>query len=934
MKKIYIKQIGILVLLTVLVSINLRAQDNESAGSAFIRADGLETSKEEQTGSVSQIDGKQLERYPDVLLSNSLQGLAGGLVVRMTNNGLGNNEADIFVRGLSTNGNSQAIVIIDGIERPFNDLLAEEIESIEVLKDGPAKILYGPAAANGVLVVKTRRGHAGPKVLRFGVESGIMESTRTPSYANSETYATLYNEALSNDGLAPFYQQYQIDGYHNSTGVNDVLYPNIDWYNYFTKEQSLYRKATMEAYGGNKGLKYALVGGYLGGGGFEKIGKASELNRLNIRGNLDVQVTDYLKVMADVSGRLESRTFSAINSSGMYGAISTNRPNEYPFTIPSDSLGLTPDENGIPYFGTSLRKGGNLYADMLYRGRTEERYVTSQTNVGLDFNFDSYVKGLKASGFMTFDNYSNVTSSLREDFLSYAVSTYTDVTGAEQVKYTQMTKLEPNDKLSAGSDVTRRSMGWRANLSYERSFDQHDLSAVGSYRYYKNEVKGTGQDVINCNYNLRLNYDYAKKYYIEGILSYVGANKFSAGNKFFLSRSLGAGWVMSNEDFLKGNENIDFLKIKGSYGLLGYSGNTDYLLYNTVWGDGGTISLNEGNTSNAKVVNFIRQGNPDLKWEKSTEFNVGVEGRFLNNRLKGDINYFYERRNDIIGTAGSRYGSYVGPYTMPENMGSVQNQGIDGQISYGDKSGLFEYRVGLNFTISKNKLLQWDELIQESDRQRIGKSTDAIFGMQYIGMFGRDVDMNTAPVQSFGPYGVGDLAYADRSADGMVDVRDEMQIGNNFPLSTFGLEVDLKYGNWGFYALGTSELGVNKMLNTTYHWNTGENSYSVLALERYHPVNNPGGIYPALTTTSGGNSYRNTDFWIANSSFFRMKNIELSYTLNMKQTGWMSSMRLFARGTNLFVLSEIKDLDPEVLNAGITNNPLTAFYTGGISFTF
>jgi hypothetical protein len=181
---------------------------------------------------------------------------------------------------------------------------------------------------------------------------------------------------------------------------------------------------------------------------------------------------------------------------------------------------------------------------------------------------------------------------------------------------------------------------------------------------------------------------------------------------------------------------------------------------------------------------------------------------------------------------------------------------------------------------------------------------------------------------------VGDLAYADRTGDEKVDVRDEMEIGHTFPVSTFGIDFDIKYRNWELYLLGTSELGVTKMLNTSYHWNTGENAYSVIAEKRYHPVNNPGGTYPALTATSGTNSYRNSDFWIGNASFFRLKNIELSYNFDMQKVKWISSLRLFARGTNVFVLSAIKDLDPEVLNGGITNNPLTAFYTGGVSFTF
>jgi TonB-linked SusC/RagA family outer membrane protein len=927
----YLKKLLLLALIPATTAI---AQQNEEK-TVFSRPDGGVTTEEELVAAESKIDGTSLAKYPDILLSNALQGKAPGLIVRMTNNGLGNNEANIFVRGQATNQTATAIVIIDGIERPFNDLLSEEIESIEILKDAPAKILYGPAAANGVLVVKTKRGTAGKKWLHLSAEMGIMQATRTPKYLDSYKYATLYNEALEHDGIpAALYTPYQLEGYKNSKGENDVLYPNVDWYKYFLNDQSVYRKVAFQTSGGNKAMRYSLVTGYLGGSGFENVGKSTDLNRLHVRGNLDIKVTDYLNVVADAAGRLEMRTFGAANNSNLFTTISTNRPNEYPLTIPAENLDLPPNEDGRPYFGTSKRTGTNLYADMLYRGHTEERYVTSQTNVGLDFNLDKFVKGLTASGFLTFDNYTNITSSLREDFETYFVNTYLNEQGQEQVQYTLNTKLALNDVLSAGSDVTRRTTGWRANASYTTSIGNNNLSAIAAYRYYKNEIKGADQDAINCNYTLRVNYDYAKKYLIELNTAWMGANQFIEGNKFFLSPAAAAGWIISREDFLNESKKINFLKIKASYGILGFSGNTGYLLHNTRWNAGGTINLNEGNIGSANYLNLVRTGNPNLKWEKSAELNIGAEGSFFDNKLKAEINYFHEKRTDIIGIQSSTYAAYIGTYTIPTNIGSVKNQGIDGQISYGAKSGKLEYRAGINFTISKNKLIAWDELISEPDRQRVGKSTDAIFGLQALGLFGKEVDINTPILQSFGPYGIGDLAYADRTGDNRIDLRDEIEIGNTFPRSTFGIDINIKYRNWELYLLGTSELGVYKMQNTTYHWNTGENAYSVIAEKRYHPVNNPGGTYPALTTTSGANSYRSSDFWIENASFFRLKNIELSYNFNMQNLKWISSLKLFARGTNIFVLSAIKDLDPEVLNAGITNNPVTSLYTGGISFTF
>lgn len=917
-------------------SLSAYAQEDMDTKQVVSRADGVDTPVAEFTGAVSTINGESLKTYPDIVLSNALQGRAPGLIVRSTLSGLGNNDAELFIRGNHGNSGNKAIVIIDGIERPIDDLLAEEIESIEILKDASAKILYGPAAANGVLVVKTKRGVANTRVLRASGELGVMMMTRTPEFLNSYQYATLYNEARNNDGLPNLYLPHQLTGYQNSTGANDLLYPNVDYYEYFLKKQSLYRKFTLEANGGNQKFRYAVVAGYLGGDGFEKIGETPDLNRLNLRGNLDIEVTDYLSVVADVAGRMENRTWGAINTAGTFEALSNNHPNEFPMTIAPEAMGITSNEDGVPYFGASLRRNSNLLADLQYRGFSKERYITSQTNVGLDFNFNRLVKGLTASGYMTFDNYTFVRQELRRQYPTYAVRTYLNDAGVEQTEFTLLKKKVLSSDINAADDLTYRSLGWRANVAYQNSFDQHNISAIAGYRYYKNESKGLNQDVINCNYNLRLNYNFDKRYFAEFNLAYMGTNKFQDGNKYFLSPAGSIGWILSNEDFLAGSENINFLKIRAGYGVLGYSGNTGYSLYKQVWQDAGKYQL-EGNEAFTRTTELVRTGNPDLKWESSAEFNIGMEGLFLNNRLTVTLDYFNETRSNIIGNVSTRYSALAGPFFPEENMGKIKNQGIDAHISWGEKIGDWQYQVGANVTVSKNKMLEWNESlnIPEEGRKKIGKPTDAIYGLESLGLFGRDVDLNGHTSQSFGPYQEGDIAYVNQNGDNVIDGRDEIMIGNSFPRTSLGIDLNLKYKNWSLYILGTSELGLSKLLDNTYYWNNGESKYSVLANESYHPQRNPNGIYPRLTTMAGNNNYLNSDFWLENASFFRLKNIELSYTFKFKKLNTPEKgLRVYARGSNLFVISKIKDLDPELLNAGITNNPVTAMITGGLSFSF
>ena len=911
---------------------------NEDDNTVLQRGDGGETTQTEMTGAASRIDGQDLKTDPDIILGNTLQGRAAGLTVRQTVNGLGNNTPDFFIRGQHRNGGSdQAIVLVDGIERDFNDLIPEEIESIEIMKDATAKALFGSAAANGVILVKTKRGKIGERVIRLTGELGVMQATRTPKFLNAYDYATLYNEARNNDGLPDFYLPYQLEGYKNSKGVNDTFYPDVDYYDYFMKDQSLYKKFSAEAYGGSQNLKYSMVAGYLGGGGFEKVGKSTSLDRLNVRANLDITATDYLKVVADAAGRIENRSWAAINNAAFFTALSTNYPNEYPLTIPAETMGMTPDSTGVPYFGTSVRKGNNLLSDMVYRGHVEERYMSSQTNLGLNFDFNQYVKGLTAEGYLTFDNYTYLKDELTRDYREFATKTYLDKTGAIQSQFTPMQKLNPSDSIVVTDNQTRRTSGWRANVAYKNDFGLNHLSAVMSYRYYKQEMKGASYDVIENNYNLRLNYDYGKRYLVELNLAYMGSNKFAPGNKYFLSPAGGIGWVISNEKFMAGMKQVNYLKLKASYGVLGYSDATDYSLFNTTWAAGGNMSTGvNGSTTSTKITNMVRIGNPDLKWERSAELNAGFEAMFLKNRLSAEFNYFHEIRSNIIGVNAAKYAGVLGAYVMSENMGKVANQGVDGCISWTDKAGELLYSVGANFVYSKSKLLEWNEVMYPDEGIRnIGKPVDATLGLVSQGLFGRDVKMSEHEPQLFGTYRDGDIAYKDVNGDGVIDARDQVQIGNSFPRTTFGLDIDLKYKNWGLYLLGTSELGIKKLLTNAYFWNKGDSKYSVLAMDSYHPDRNPNGIYPILTTTDGANSFRNSDFWIEDASYFRLKNVELSYTFpGKKQPLSGKGIKVFVRGTNLFVISKIKDLDPEVLNAGVTNNPLIAYYAGGLSFTF
>ena len=888
------------------------------------RMDGGQTHQRELTSAIETIDVEDLRRFSSLNLSNYMQGQAAGLTARSQNGGLGYQTANLNVRG--PHG---AIVVIDGIERSIDDIMVEEIGTIEVLKDASAKILYGPRATNGVILITTKRGEPNKKVIRANLEYGVTPVTRTPDYLGSYDYANLYNEACQNDGLAPYYLPHQLDGYMNSTGENDLLYPEHDWFGRFTRNSGLYKKASVEFFGGNQNVSYSLVMGYTGGNGLEKVGMRTSLDRLNVRGNLDIRINDFLTVAADVAGRLEVKNWNGHNTSTLYSYLSTFRPNEYPFIIDHEAVGLEPKADGSPYYGASVLHNNNLLSDMEFGGDKDEKYVNSQTNFGLKFDFDKYVKGLFADAFITFDNYNYVNRGISRNYETYGINSYRDELGSEQIIITQLRKINNNDDINVSSETTTRRMGVRGNLGYKTAFGKNNFSAIAGFRYYKDEVEGANQHCVTSNATLRLNYDYDSRFMVEAIVGLAGSNQFAKNNRYMLTGSLGLGYIFSEQPFIK---------VRASVGRLGHNPNSNYLLYNTVWTNGDTYALGNNNNTSVHTTNLGRWGNEAIDWITQNEANIGFDGLFFNKKLSVTLDgYVFSRNNQIVSSSFTQ-SDLSGNYQRSMNYGSVLNWGSELAVSYSDKAagGDFRYTVGLNFTYMQDRVTKTNELgnIEEA-RKSVGKPSSTIFGLESCGLFGRDVDIASHPKQMYGAYTVGDIAYKDLNEDGVVDDKDKKSIGQTYPIGVLGVNVNLNYKGFGLYILGTAEFGSSVVLDNTYFWNTGTNSYSVKALDRYHPVNNPGGTLPRLTTTSGTNSYRTSDFWVSKADWFRLRNVELSYTFdNRKSMKVFKTIKVFARGNNLFVISPIKDLDPEMLNAGVTNYPVMRTITGGVSIGF
>jgi TonB-linked SusC/RagA family outer membrane protein len=885
-------------------------------------------------GAVSKINGADLERYTDPLLTNTLQGMAPGLMVNMTEGGMANNSADVFVRGLARNSNSAPIYLVDGIERDYEDLNPEEIETIEILKDASAKILYGSRAANGVVLITTRRGESFKRVIDAKVDFGVGLVTRMPEFLNSYDYATLYNEACENDGVAKLYSDDDLEGYANSTGENDLLYPDADYYDYFLRNYTTYQKATVNVSGGNKNAKYAFMGGYMGYRGLQKIGLTPSQDRFNIRANLDMDITNYASAYVNISAIIDSWEYSGLNHWDTFNALSTHRPNEYPFVISEDYIAA--EDDGTPALGGSYTYPTNLLGSMLYSGDGNDQFINQQMTTGLDFDLSALTDGLKAGVAVSFDNYFYGQQKVKPSPSTYAV-VYDPTAGADSISFDQVKVGADDDEYNLTANETSRTTSFSAKLSYDKAFSNGVLAANAGFYYYLKENSGSTQDIENDNIYLRGNYIHNNKYVIDGTMAYMGSNRYIDSERRFLSTAVGAAWIVSEEDFMSGDV-FDFLKLKASFGILGYDAQTSHYLYENRWKDGSTASFGEKNAGeDADAITVSSWGNSSLGWEKAREINVGIEGLAFDRHLVFEANYFNEYRYDMVDVVGSSYSAISGSFTSSSNYEAVSNQGVELGIHWMDQIGDLSYKIGLNATYAKNVFSIKDEVDYPEWRQEEGKATNVIMGYESLGLFGKDIaDIDAHADQSAvgGSYGEGDIAYKDQNDDGVINELDKVDIGVDAPTTQLGITVDLKYKGFGLYMLGTSSLGVTKELTNTYYQNFGESKYSVLAKDRYHVDNNPGGNQPSLTTTEGANNTVSSDFWTESGNFFRLKNVELSYTLDFKPASSVKSSKFFVRGNNLFVLSNIDDLDPEAPNGGVTNYPVLRMITGGVSVSF
>jgi len=898
--------------------------NNLTEHSAF-RIPFYESSLFTTTAPVDIIKGDEIENYSTIDLTEALTGLVPNGMFMPLSNRPGNYKTNMRIRGFDY------LVLVDGMPRPISEVSAYEIESVNILKGLSATAMYGSDACDGIVYIQTKRGKSGDNYIDVDIEYGqsFVIRNNLPVWLDSWNYARLYNEALKNDGMTDYYTDEALSYYLNGTAP--TRYPDEDLYNMIFNNSMEYRKLNISHGGGNETARFFLNLKYQGeGDGLYKIRSISS-NSLGIRSNLDVKISDFLKLTADAYGNLY--TLKSPNAEEIiWEVLSSYPPNAYPVLIAPDT------------FGTSETYRINPVGDLTNRLSTKQFDMAGRFNFGLEMDFSRWIKGLSTAANLAYDITSLGTFVERPE-LSYTL--YEPVFNSSNIIPDSLKKYGINNPSAGIDQVTRNYYRQFLNylgIDYKRHIGNHQFRAGFLNKFYSEKsywVDAQSQDIMKQDLSLNLSYNYKNKYFIDNIMSYTGLRNLPADRRFKLFPTIGLSWVLSEESFLKDNELINLLKLRTSYGKMGFFNNPEYYLYNTYWTQGTWTVFNnrtESSRQNFRSTYMVQMGNENIDWAVQTEFNIGLDAVLIKDRIELGLNFFDILRDGII--MSSPIPLINGSSNYFENIGSERYNGIDLSFVYKNvQNKSFKYSFGFNAGYNISEVLASNNVEYPYEwMKREGKPVDAFFGLVSEGLLSEEVLLN-GPLQTFGTVNDGNISYCDLNEDDLVQSSiDEKMIGHTTPRYNFGIQVNLHYRNFDLYILGygLADYDVN-IRNNSYFYAYGNNKYSDFVMQNRwtteHP--DPSARHPRLSSGSNSNDNRNSSYWLMDGSFFTIKNMELSYKFpSTTEKHGVNNLLLFVRANNLLTFSKVKDIDPGNINFGVSTYPSMRTISTGLSVSF
>lgn len=917
-------------------------------------------------GSVTQVSSSDILKAPTTNVSSMLAGRISGVTSMQTTGIPGDDAAAILVRGYSTFNNSSPLIIVDGVERNFNFINPNDIASVTVLKDAASASIYGVRGGNGVILVTTKSGSEGYMKISYDGSYSFDTNTALPEFCNADEYIYYHNKAREMDGQAPLWTPENIQKLKNLG-----IYGDTDYLSEIYNKFGLTGQHNVSASGGTENVKYFASIGYMGQDG---ILKNTDYSRFNVRGNIEAKLAKGLTYSLNLSAYTTNRNkpgysiapvaeFSPITSA--YFAIPLLKP-------------TTPDGTPVAFKnGAYFRYPGAQLTDSGYQ--RQKRYnLEATTKLSYSFDDSNVLKGLSISVFGAYNYGHTSDQNLMTPFKVYYFQP-SDILSGDTLNLTESV----SQGISEMNYNRSSSMSWnltiRPQIDYNRTFGKHTVGAFAlmeAYKYYGDTMtayasgyytdypvdismgmnktstppSGSFDQRASLGIASKFNYAYDSKYLVEASLRADCSYKFAPQNRWGVFPSVSLGWIISKESFMQGiKEDVEFLKLRASAGALG-SDDTSEWLYKQLLGVTSNAVVMGGNAQSA----FYSMGyvHDNLTWSHVMAYNVGVEGRFLKNKLSVDLDLFYKLTDRILerDNIGTYSPSLGGNYPTWMNTGKVDNKGFELTVRHDNWfANGFTYALTGIVSYAHNRVLS-KRIIDDhpSYRQIIGNPIGSIYGFHVTGKYQTQEDIDKAPAAPSGYKELGALMYQDVNGDGILSsAYDYVKIGRSAtPELTFSLGGEFGYKNFHLSLLFQGATLCNYSLSGAYNNTTDNtmftrafygngNSVLYLVKDAWTPEN-PNAKYPRLSESINANNAWSSDMWIVDGSYLRLKNLQFTYDLpkNIISKVKLSNASVFVGGTNLFTLCQFKYLDPE--NPGINNGyyPIQRTYSLGLKLQF
>lgn len=892
------------------------------------------------TGSVTSASIKGLQSISTPFLSNTLGGSMSGIVTRQASGEPGNDASQIFIRGIGTWVNRNPLTLVDGVERDINIVNSQEIESITMLKDASATAVYGVRGANGVILITTKRGTEGKPKVELRTENAVLTALRLPEYIDGYQYASLINEALLYAGKTPRYSDNELQKF--KTGSDPYFYPNINWVDEVLKKNTFQTVNNLSITGGNAFVKYYTNIGYTNQMGIYKEDPSvdyktnANASRYNFRSNIDIKVTKDFDFSMGLGGVIQQNYYPGVSADRIFNAMKIISPIDYSVKNPDGSIAAGSSYLADNPWGLATHSGYSRHDKNTIQGTFNGRWDLSSL----------ITKGLSLKGTFSYDHFSFINNTRYKEF---ETKKYLGM-DAYNVQQYNVTREEQPMAYSV-SQVINRSIYMEAAANYERTFNAHNVSALFLFNRREYVDLGTTNARLNLPYRSqglagRLTYAFDNRYLLEFNFGYNGSENFPKGKRYGFFPSVSSGWVISNEKFWNSFANINYFKLRASIGQVGndqIGGNR--FLYENLYNTSGYTAWFGDSQTTYPVINEVQIGNQNITWEIATKSNVGVDVNVFKNKVRIQIDGFFENRKGILlkrqGTTPEFSGIY--PDAIPyANLGKVTNKGVDAMIEYNDKSGDFFYSVRGTFTFARNKVLYNDEATPKYSYQSgIGQKIDQPFGLVALGYFKDQADIDNSPKQTFmSVIKPGDVKYLDVNKDEVVDDYDRVAIGyTRTPEIVFGLGGTVGYKNieCSLFFNGVTNTSIFLEGSSIYPFSKGLGSFNILNEyydNRWTP-NNTNAKYPAVSEMDNPNNNQRSTLYLRDASYIRLKSAEIAYRVPARITKSckLESARLFVNGINLLTFDKIKIINPES-DSGTGGYPLQKSVNFGIQVGF